>query len=610
MNKTRRLNRSCYFLLIISICLQSFLIAQDIEFKAIAEPSVLTVGEQFTITYESNQKISDIDLPDFNNFQVLGGPSIGQSTQIESSPGKTYTKTTYSYTYYLRAVKAGKFNLGPATAKIKNKSIQSNPVLIEVVAGGQSTPGSNVQPSHSSEGAQAASTDDVFVRLILNKREAYVGEQILATVKIYTRVTLAGIDQNYKGPDFTGFYTEPIEVPLLRNLERENVDGVIYYTGILQKAVIIPQKSGELVIEPFELNVAVRQQVKRKTYDIFDDFFGPSVQDIPMKLKSNRITVKCKALPANKPSSFTGAVGEFTMTASVDKTKVKTNDAINYKIVIKGTGNYKIVDEPVITFPPDIEKYDPVIKTSAESPVKGIKTFEYLIIPHYPGEFNIPPVEFSYFDISSHEYRTIRSEGFTISVEKSTGDTLLPVYTGLAKEDVKMLTSDIQYIKLKNKLPLFNGKFLISSIWFYFSYIFLTLIFCTLIILRRNHIKKSGDILMVRNRKANKYAQKRLKKAAKLVNAANKNVFYDELLKAIWLYLSDKLIIPLADLSKENARNSLVALHVNDEVIKDLFNIINECEFARYAPASESVNAAQLLEKTEKLIVRLQQELS
>lgn len=610
MNQSIRIFTGCFIIGIVSMFLQSFLIAQDIEFKAIAEPNVLNVGEQFAITYESNQRISDIDLPDFNDFQVLGGPSIGQSTQIESSPGKTYTKTTYSYTYYLRAIKAGKFNLGPATAKIKNKSVQSNTLSIEVVGGGQSAPGSKSQPSQSSPSAQSTSSDDVFVRLILSKREAYVGEQILATVKIYTRVTLAGIDQNYKGPDFTGFYTEPIEVPPLRSLERENVDGVIYYTGVLQKAVIIPQKSGELVIEPFELNVAIRQQIKKKSYDIFDDFFGPSVQDVPMKLKSNRVVVKCKSLPANKPSTFTGAVGQFTISATVDRTRVKTNDAINYKIAVKGTGNYKIIDEPVIEFPPDVEKYDPVIKTTSESPMKGVKTFEYLIIPHYPGEFKIPPVTFSYFDFSSQEYRTIQTEGYTITVEKGSGDTLLPVYTGLAKEDVKMLTSDIQYIKLKNSKIFFNGKYLVSNLWFYFVYFILALLFAVLLVIRRNHIKKSGDVLMMRNRKANKFARKRLKKAAKLVNSENIKTFYDELLKAIWLYLSDKLLIPMSDLSKENAGSALSKHHVDSELIKDLFEIINECEMARYAPASEAINARQLLDKAEKLIVKLQQELS
>ncbi len=596
--------------LIISVFLQSFLIAQDIEFKAIAEPNVLNVGEQFTITYESNQKISDINLPDFNDFQLLGGPSIGQSTQIESTPGKTYTKTTYSYTYYLRAVKAGKFNLGPATAKFKNKNVQSNTLSIEVVGSGQPAPGSKGQPSQPSQSAQTASADDVFVRLILSKREAYVGEQILATVKIFTRVTLAGIDQNYKGPDFTGFYTEPVEVPPLRSLERENIDGVIYYTGVLQKVIIIPQKSGELVIEPFELDIAIRQQIKRRSYDIFDEFFGPSVQDIPMKLKSNRVVVRCKPLPANKPSTFTGAVGAFTINATVDKTRVKTNDAVNYKITVKGTGNYKIIDEPVIEFPPDIEKYDPVIKTSSESPMKGVKTFEYLIIPHYPGELRIPPVTFSYFDISSHDYRTIHTGGFTIIVEKGTGDTLLPVYTGLAKEDVKILTSDIQYIILKNSKILFNGKYLVSNLWFYSAYIVLALFLGVLLIIRRNHIKKSGDVLLMRNRKANKYARKRLKKAEKLVSSENLKAFYDELLKAIWLYLSDKLLIPMSDLSKENAGHALSKHNVDNELIKDLFEIINECEMARYAPASEALNTRQLLDKAERLIVKLQQELS
>lgn len=594
----------------ITVFLNAGIAAQDVPFIATAEPNVLRVGEQFTISYESNQKIADIELPAFADFQYLGGPSVGQSTQIESSPGKTYTKTTYTYTYYFRAVKEGKFSIAPATAHIKNKSIPSNALTIEIVGSGASGASAQGQQVKGNANPSGNASDDVFVKLILNKNEAYIGEQIVATVKLFTKLQISGIDQRYKGPDFTGFFTEPIEIPPLRNLERENVNGDIYYTGILQKVLLIPQKTGQLVIPPFDLDLSVRQQVKRKSTNFFDEFFEPSVQDIPMKLKSNRMVVRSKPLPADKPVTFTGAVGSFTLQASVDKTQVSTNDAVNYKVVVRGTGNYKIVDEPVLTFPPDIEKYDPVIKTTPEGPMAGTKTFEYLLIPHYPGDFTVPPVEFAYFDLQSKQFKTLRSSGFTIHVEKGEGDTLLPVISGVAKEDVKLLRSDIQYIKLKTRNPVFPGLILVKDMRFYLVYLLLTLVAGLVLWLRRNHIRRTRDVVLVKNRKANKYARKRLKKAAGMIHAENKNAFYDELLRALWLYLSDKLNIPMSDLSKENASSALASHQVKEETVDKMFAIISACERARYAPASEAVNAGQLLDEAVKLIVRLQQELS
>jgi hypothetical protein len=604
----RPIMRYIVLAIVLSASLQELLLAQDIQFIATAEPGVLRVGEQFTITYEANQNISDIELPELGNFQYLGGPSVGQSTQIESSAGKTFTKTTYSYTYYFRAVKEGKYPIAPATARHKNKSIQSNSLTVEIVSSTSS--GSSTQKGEAAENPSGATSDNVYVRLLVNKKEAYVGEQIVATIKLYTKLQISGLDERYKGPDFTGFYTEPIAIPPLRNLERENVNGDVYYTGILQKVLLIPQKTGELTIEPFDLDIAVRQQVKRKSNNFFDEFFEPSVQDIPVKLKSNRVIIKSKSLPAEKPVSFTGAVGNFTVNTSVNKTQVKTNDAVNYKISLKGTGNYKIVDEPVISFPPDVEKYDPVIKTSSESPMSGTKTFEYLLIPHYPGEITIPPVEFTFFDIQSKQFKTLRSLSHTIRVEKGEGDTLLPVISGMAKEDVKLLRSDIQYIKLKARQRAFNGKYLTDDVRFFLFYVFLTMGAGLLLWLRRNHIRRTSNLVLVKNRKANKYAKKRLKKASRMIKAENKNEFYDELLKAIWMYLSDKLGIPIADLSKESARNSLTSFKVREETMDKLFEIIGECEMARYAPATEAINAGKLLDDAVKLIVRLQQELS
>lgn len=587
--------------------------AQDIKFTATAVPKVLRVGEQFQLVYEINKDVSELQIPELNDFQLLGGPSTSSSSSIQIINGKTTRSSKYTYTYYLSALKDGIYTIAPATAKIKKDTYKSNAVKIEVIKGKSST--SQTTPSTASPAAKSSSNvdthagEDLFIRLLVDKKNAYIGEQIIAWIKIYSKINITQIDPNFKAPEFTGFYQQPFEIPPLRALERENVNGEIYGTGILRKIVLYPQKSGEIIIQPFDIDVAYQKQVKRKSRSIFDDFFGPTVQNVPVKLKSKAVKLNIKSLPASMPSSFTGAVGNFRMSASINKTQVKTNDAVTLKVNISGKGNIKLIDEMEFEFPPALETFKPIVKTKQDNVLEGSQSFEYTIIPRYAGDFKIGPIEFTYFNPSTRSYKILKSQEFNISVAKGEEDTTTVVISGLSKEDVKLLSSDIIFIKNKpfNLTP--KNKFIFGSTRFYAMYLISLMLFLLIILFRRKRIKRNANIKLVKNRRANKFARKRLKKASGFMRQNNRKTFYDEVLKAMWGYLSDKLNIPIADLSKDTSREALIRNKINDNLMNKFYDIIDSCEYARYSPGDESSEMQKLYNDAIKTIIKLQQKL-
>ncbi len=588
-------------------------IAQDIKFTASAMPGVLRVGEQFQLVYEINKNVSDLHIPELNDFQLLGGPSTGSSSSIQIINGKTTSSVKYTYTYYLRAVKEGTFIIPEATAKYKKDNYSSNTVKVEVVkaksTSSQRSPSGVTTVPESAGDTDKPVGEDLFIMLHVDKKNAYIGEQIIAWIKIYSKVDLSQIDPNFKGPDFTGFFQQPIDIPPLRTLERENVNGEIYGTGILRKLVLYPQKAGEITINPFEIDVAYQKQVRSRSKSIFDDFFGPSVQNIPVKLKSKPLKLYIKALPENMPPSFTGAVGNFDLSASINKSQVKTNDAVTLKVVISGKGNVKLIDELNANIPPALETFKPVVRTKQDNPLSGSQTFEYTLIPRHAGDFRIAPIEFTYFIPSRKSYKTLKSPEFNITVVKGDEDTTAVVISGLSKEDIKLLGSDILFIKNKPFKLIARDNFIFGTTKFYAVYLLSFILFLLLIIFRRERIKRNADIKLVKNRRANKYAKKRLKKASALMKQNKNKEFYDEVLKAMWGYLSDKLNIPIADLSKDSSKEALISTKIDDTIMNRFYEIIDNCEYARYAPGDESTEMKKLYNDAIKIIMKLQQKL-
>jgi len=592
------------FTLIIFIAInQSY--AQDIQFTA-SSKNIVSVGEQFRLVFSLNNKPSSFKAPSLNGFDILMGPSTSSSSSIQIINGQVTQNVSYSYTYILYASKEGKFNIKPAEATVNGKTYKSNSLSIEVAKGNNS----NIQQNNQNQTSNSSdvSGDDVFVRVFLNKTDVIQGEQIIATIAIYTKLSIVGFEE-MKFPAYKGFWSDDLENPTQINLKQEKYNGSVYQVGVLKKTLLTPQHSGNITIEPLELTCLVQQRVNKTHRSIFDDFFG-NYQNVRKKLVSPAITVHVKPLPNNKPADYSGAVGNFELEATLDNKNPKTNEAISYTLKLKGTGNLRLAELPKINFPSDFEQYDPKtnnnINVSANG-TSGSKIINYLLIPRHPGEFTIPASNFSYYDLSSKIFKTLSTPEFKINVDKDTASNSTAIVSEFSKEDVRFLGSDIHYIKTNKEKLNEKNKYLISEPLFYLAYPFSLALFIFLVIWRRKQIKQYADVAAMKNKKANKVAQKRLQLANHYLKSNEQEKYYEEMTRAIWGYLSDKLTIPVADLSKEKANESLKQKNISDEIISELNSIIENCEFARYSPNSDSSKMNEIYNKSNELISKLEQ---
>lgn len=587
--------------------------AQDVQFTANA-PKVVEVGEQFQVQFSVNAKASNFMAPELKDFNLLMGPSSSQQSYVSyDGSGKVSQVFTQSYVYVFEAVKPGKFMVGPAEVTVGSKKYKSNSFTIEVIkgAGGGST-GTQQQQQQSSSSTsteQVTGSDEVFIRLLIDKKSVYQGEYLTASVKLYTKLGISSVGRI--SPSLSGFFTQEVDIPQ-PSLVKENVNGQIYHTAILKKVILIPQRSGSLKIDGISMDCIVQRTVKSRSRGFFDDFFGPDVQEQKVTLKTLPVSINVKPLPGNKPESFNGAVGKFSFNATIDKNSVKTNDAITLKLTVNGSGNLKLIESPKVTFPTDFDTYDPKISqaTAAQSgDVNGSKTFEYLVIPRNAGSYKIPAINFSYFDPSAGQYKTITSHDFDIEVAKGDNIESATVVTGLSKEDVKFIGKDILFIKTSSFDFVRIGQYFFGSVLFWVILILSLLAFAGIIIWRRSVIRQNANVALMRNRKADKFATRRLKQSKIHMHANEKEKFYDELLKAIWGYLSDKLNIPQSELSRDTAIDMLKQRNVEEVTVKQFVELVDNCEFARYAPGASSDSINQDYQRTIDLITKLQQKL-
>jgi len=586
-------------------------ISDDIKFTASA-PGVVSVGEQFRLTYTLNAKGNNFNPPGFDNFYVIAGPSTSynQSTQIIN--GEVTRNVSYTYTYILQATREGKFTIPPATIEVKKKQYSSNSVPVEVVKG--KAPAKTQAPSGKKQSDQELANipnDDLFVRVLVNRGNVYKGDYLVATVKIYSRVNLSGFE-NINLPDFNGFYMQEIEIPQLRTLERENINGKIYGTGVLKKYVLFPQHSGSIVIEPVKLECLVQQRVESTPRSFFDDFFSfNSVRNTKKIIASPEVKINVNPLPAGAPESYSGTVGSVDMIAKLDKSNVKENDAVNLKITLNGSGNLKLAEAPVVNFPPDFETYDPKVTTNLDATISGTtgsKTFEYLIIPRHAGKYRIPPVKYSYFDPESGEYKNLSSEEFLINVSKGDEEEG-NIISGFTKEDVRYLGKDIRFIKTGPVKLKKKNEYIFGSPLFIVIYTGLIVLFLIVFFLIKYRAKRHADLVLMRNRRANKQAKKRLKTAGSKIKSNSASEFFEEVLKALRGYMSDKLSIPLAELSQENIKKSTLEKNVSSKLVEEFLELINTCEYAQYAPAGESGSLNDIYKRAVKIISKLEQEI-
>jgi len=586
--------------------------AQDVDFKASA-PSVVATGEPFEVVYTLNARPEQFRQPEFSPFELLGGPSTSTSTSVQMIGTQIRQNITVSYTYYLRANSTGKFEIPPAQATIKGKNFSSNSLSIEVVKG--STPASQPQQGAQSPSGEEAESikggKDLFGAFLVDKRNVYLGEPVIVTLKVYDRMGLSRLAPP-KLPALQGFYKNDIPTPELRQLTRENVNGQIYNTGVIARFILYPQKTGDLTIGSVEFNGAVQRTVTRRSRSWFDfDFDFPTIQEQPVTFRSEPVTIHVKPLPPGQPANFSGTVGDLSMAASIDKPELNTNDALTLKIKLTGKANMKMINPPVVSFPADFDAYPPKANVQEEYTTEGTTgsvTFEYIAIPRHPGTFTIPPVSFSYFSPRSNEYKTLASQPFSVTVNKGREDTTITVVSGLSREDVRLLNQDIRYIK-RNIPDWKNKQLLLDSHLFILWYVAPLVLFALLIGIRRKTIRERADAARMRHKRAARLAAKRLRKAEKAMKNQQQDEFYEEILKAIWGYLSDKLMIPLANLSRDNAWQALSERGISGELKEQLGKIIDTCELARFAPAGTLPSMKETYENAVVLMEKIDQNL-
>lgn len=597
-------------LLVAVFMLTVFSLAANDEAKLSASaPGTVIMGRPFQITYTANAKVTDFRAPAITNFDILAGPFKSESYSSQIINGNMSSTVSITFTYTLQAQKTGTFTIPSATVTIDGQKVTSNGLSIKVLPEDDKSSSSSSSSSQSSAAGSSISASNLFIRPIISRNNVYEQEAVKLTYKLYTTYDVIQFS-NKSMPDFKGFLKQEFEQTGNTQLAYESYNGRNFLTAILYEVILYPQTSGELVIDKATFEAIIRVQSKQPVRSIFDDFFE-SYSNVARSIEVPATRIHVKPLPQGRPVSFYGVVGQFSLTSSVSANQVKVNDAVTLKINIGGSGNMKLLKNPDIKFPDAFEVYDPKVtnnfKTSAAG-LTGNKIVEIMFIPRHAGTFEIPSTEIAYFDPKENQYKTMRTPNYSIQVLKSDGTVEEnPVVSNFTnKEDVKQIGNDIRHIYTGN-IKLKQGEvYVFEQFVFWLIFIIPLLISLVLYLLFRKQVKDNADLNMVKNRKANRIARKRLKFAQKLLREGNKDKFYEEVMKAVWSYLSDKLIIPVAAINKEIVVERLTGNQVGEELIGRLKNILNTCEYARFAPNSGQQEMGNLYEETIEVISQLE----
>jgi hypothetical protein len=596
-------------------------LGQDVTFRASAK-NVVRTGERFRLIYTVNGEGTNFKPPTISGFEILSGPSTSQSSSIQIINGNVSRTVEYSYTFILQAKgEDGIFDLDPAEVTVNGQTYKSNPLKIQVIKSAAGQQGQ--QPGNSGQGDGTSMDDlkdDVFVRAVANKSSPMQGEQVTITYKLYFRINIAAPEFTSE-PSFKGFWVND----LLKDRQslpqyQEVYKGQNYHVAELKKLALFPQRSGEFNIEPLKLNVQaqIRTKTQSRSRDpFFDSFFNDPFfnryKTVEVPLVSNALTIKTRPLPtANKPADFSGAVGSFELLSDIDKTSLKTNEAINLKFTVKGTGNVELIDKLNVAFPPDFEVYDPKITKKmnyAASGVSGSKTFEYLLIPRAAGNFTIDPISFTYYNLGRNQYVTLTTPSYDIAVEKGDDDDAAFSFTAPNQTDVRYIGSDIRHIRVATPDFRSIGTFFFASTGFYLLIAIPFVLFVLFVILWKNELKKRSNLALMKNRKATKVARKKMKKAELFMKENQKDAFYEEVSQALWGYLSDKFSIPLANLSIDTVNATLTAKGVKEETINQFTEVLNNCEFARFAPGDSQTAMDKIYNEAVNLISHMEREI-
>lgn len=575
------------------------------KFYASVDKNKVGLNEQFEISFTFEGKdinsLNNFTPPAFTNFLALSGPN--QSTSMQIINGNVSASRTYSY--YLQPRSIGKYSIGSASIQFDGGTFKTQPLTIEVVKG-------NTQPQQQSNDntiSNADIADNLFIRAIVDKQKVYLGEQVTVVYKLYTRLNIASQMSINKLPNYEGFWSEEIETANNIDFTTEVINGKQYRVGVLKRAALFPSQTGELSITPFELNVPVQIQKKKRSNNIFDDFFNDPFgrsETYEYNAKSNTVKISVLPLPeAKKPESFAGAVGRFEITSSIEQKKYKTNEPITLKLTISGSGNIKLLNIPELTLPTGLDKYEPKTdeQISAGAVVTGVKTIEYVIVPRIAGIKEIPPIEFSYFDPSKKSYVTLTTQSYTIDITQ--GEANISEYTN--KQGVETLDQDIRYLKIEADDISNNSGIVLFHLGYWMSFIVPLVTVVLLVNWKRRQDKLSGNVQLMKYQRAQKVAKNRLKAAKKLLEENKVEIFFTEISLALFGYLEDKLHISKAEFTLEHACEILKGKEIPDQIIDELRDSVQKCEFVRFAPNTDGKTAMkEMYESISHVIIEIE----
>ena len=574
-------------------------------------PSQVQNGENFRLTYTVNtSNASDFRIGEIPEaLEIITGPYTSEQSNFQMVNGHTSSSSSITYTYILCANKNGSFTIPAARVHANGKTITSNP--LKVTVSGKAAGTGNAPKMHDDYDdrpqMRAAGTpisgSDLFIKVSANKQRVHEQEPILLTYKVYTLVDLTQLEG--KMPDLTGFHSQEVKMPQQKSFHIESVNGRNYRCVTWSQYVMYPQMTGDLEIPSITFNGTVIQQ--NRNVDPFEAFLngGSGYVEVKRSIKAPGLKIHVDPLP-KRPDNFSGGVGKFNISGQLNKTEVKANDPITVRVVVGGVGNLKLIKQPVVNFPKDFDKYDPKVTDKTKLTANGVEgnmIYDFLAVPRNQGKYTIPPVEFTYYDVAANAYKTIKTQAFELDVEKGDGNG------GTAVDFTDEKNQDIHAIKTgkvvrKDAASLFFGS---ASYWIVLA--LLLAAFIALMIIFRRRAIENADIVKMRGKKANKVANKRLRAAHKLMVAGKQGEFYDEVLRALWGYMGDKLNIPVSELSHDNIADKLAEHHVDEQTVNSFIEALDECEFERYAPGDAAGNmnktyesAATAIEKIEEVM--------
>ncbi len=570
--------------------------AQKVNFEVHA-PAIVAAGEMFNIEFAVNAKPDEggFKAPAFTGFNVVAGPTVssGMSTTIVN--GEVSRTESYAYTYVLIAPDEGKFTVPPAEIRVGGKSYQTRPLTIEVVAdASRDARGSRQAAAQGGQARQAAglAPDDILIVASANRTEVYKGQPLRVTLKLYQRVPLSDV-QGTKLPAFNGFWRQDLPPDNNRTWKRETYNSKVYDAIVLGEYLLYPQQSGNLQIEPFEITVVAQIITQTRRQSMLDDFFGgnQTVQQVPKELRSRPITIRVKDFPQGAPAGFNGAVGNFTFDAQLSSPSVAANSAATYTIKISGSGNLPLIQSPKLELPGSFEQYN--IKTTESlstsvSGISGYRQFDYPFIARAEGTFPINPVDFTYFNPETGRYVTLSTPAQELTITPDAGggarNTGGGMVTNLTKEEVKIIGQDIRFIKIG--APNFSaGSFmLIGSAAYFAALALIVLLAVAAYVYTKRRIRHLGNIAAVKGKRANKVALQRFNAADGYKNQGDRRRFLEEMLRALWGYMGDRLNIPVAHLTKDSIREELTKRNVPAQQVERYVSVISDCELAQYSP--------------------------